>query len=717
MPMKGNREITSRASNRSWLVTMTKRLALLAFVAVGLMFALDRLGALDAFGQKAPRRAVRQIAQPSINADDCSYVKSPDDYRDMAARHRNSISQITEAVAARFDQEGIALVPPESMPRKNFVDNLVFDKMQSAGVQSAPVCTDEEFIRRIYLDLTGRIPSPDDVTNFQKDQNPNKRDILIDALINSPEFVDKWTMFFGDLYKNTSQSSNIPRFVGGSEAFYKFIHDSIEQNKGYDQIATEMITSRGDSYVDGATNFIIGGFVPMGPAQDTYDGYAVQTAQTFLGLSSMDCLLCHDGAGHLDAVNLWGSKTTRADAWGMAAFFARTRRQQVNIATNLQKHLITEATTGEYDLNTTTGNRSSRLPIGNQRNVQPKYMFGNGGGVSAGEDRRTALARYITRDPQFARATVNYLWEKMMVEALVSPANTFDLARLSPDSQLPNGWSLQPHNAELLEALAQEFANNGFDLRHLIRTISQSNTYQLSSKYPGTWKVEYVPLYARKFARRLDAEELHDAVVKATNLPPVTNPATRNGVTLPKMIGFPIVDELGVKKREVQWAMQLPEPSQPQFGQQNGSSANILNTFLRGNRDLNVRQGDPSILQALNMMNNDFISRRTRYVANNATNDAGNNSDGYIAPIPGYNTEKILSTVKRLVETPGLTNEQIVTELYLRTLSRSPRANEMTKVLSYFTPTGNQTAAQAKQAAIESLQWVLLNKVDFLFNY
>ena len=94
------------------------------------------------------------------------------------------------------------------MPRKNFVDDLIFNKMAAGGVQSAPICTDEEFIRRVYLDLTGRIPSAEDVVNFLKDENPIKRDILLDRLIYSPEFNDKWAMFFGDLYKNTANASN-----------------------------------------------------------------------------------------------------------------------------------------------------------------------------------------------------------------------------------------------------------------------------------------------------------------------------------------------------------------------------------------------------------------------------------------------------------------------------------------------------------------------------
>ncbi len=688
--------------NKSAISVTAKRLAFLGFAMTGLMIALDHFGAFDVMGQRAPRRAARQTEITGPTASDCDYLQAPENFRGLQARHRREVSQLTESLASRLTQDDVLLVPPQQMPRKNIIDDLIFNKMAAVGIQSAPVCTDEEFIRRAYLDLTGRIPSAEDVVNFLKDQNPIKRDILLDKLVYSQEFNDKWALFFGDLYKNTSQASNINRMITGREAFHKYILDSLAENKSYAQMATEIIIARGDSYDSGPVNFIVGGNVAMGPAQDTYDGLAVQTATIFLGLSSMDCLLCHDGAGHLDAVNLWGSKVTRADAWGMSAFFARTRRTQSTVAgTNMTRYNVTEAATGEYDLNTNSGNRQNRTPIGNLRSVAPKYFL-TGGGVSNTEDRRTALARYITSDPQFARATVNYLWEELMVEAFVSPSNTFDLARLKANAQMPEGWAPQPSNPELLEALTQEFIGSGYNLRHIIKMIALSNTYQLSSKYPGTWKLDYVPYYARKYARRLDAEEIHDAIVKATNMPPVTNAGTVNGIAFPQMIGFPIVNEAGQKLRDIQWAMQLSDPVEPRL---NGTSAAFLNSFLRGNRDSNLRLADSSILQALNLMNNGFIQTRMTY------------ANGIINPIPNYNTERILSTVRRLVDTPGMTNAEIVAQLYLCTLSRNPTPREMAKALTYFTPTGTQTVAQAKQAAIEDLQWVLLNKVDFTFNY
>src|SRR6185436_13788357 len=109
----------------------------------------------------------------------------------------------------------------------------------------------------------------------------------------------------------------------------------------------------------------VGGIVAMGPQQDTMDGTAVNTASMFLGINAIDCLLCHDGSGHLDAVNLWGSQRTRLEAWGMSAFFARVRRQRQSLSQqpNYAKYIVSELPNGEYQLNTDFGNRQTRAPI------------------------------------------------------------------------------------------------------------------------------------------------------------------------------------------------------------------------------------------------------------------------------------------------------------------------------------------------------------------
>ena len=162
----------------------------------------------------------------------------------------------------------------------------------------------------------------------------------------------------------------------------------------------------------------------MGPAQDTYDGQAVNTAQMFLGINAADCLLCHDGAHHLDSVNLWGAQQTRANLWGLSAFFARTRMPRTVVTQTPQyaKFDVSEAATGEYQLNTTTGNRSARAAQGRVTTVTPRYPF-NGETIPANANRRVSLANIVANDPQLARAIVNYVWEKFMVVAFVSPSN------------------------------------------------------------------------------------------------------------------------------------------------------------------------------------------------------------------------------------------------------------------------------------------------------
>lgn len=661
--------MSKRSAMKPFKAQRIKRLMALAVVAALAVAVFGRFGvsltsraanAQDPQGEGETRK---------ISKSDCDFLRDPEGVKGAAARHREEVARATEYLGATLAERTtseLALVPPQDIPRKNFIDNILFDRMGKDNIQSAPLCTDEEFVRRVYLDVTGRIPAATDVTNFLNNQNVNKREALVDSLVSTPEFVDKWTMFFGDLFQNNARSVSIQRYSGGRDAFHKFIKDSLTANKRYDLMAREMIAATGDNFVDGQVNFIVGGVVPMGPPQDSMDGRAVHTMSMFLGINALDCLLCHDGAGHLDSVNLWGKDRTRLDGWGMSAFYARVRQQQTVISQqpNYFKRTITELPNGEYMLNTNSGNRQNREPVNGSNRVDPKYILG-GGGLNAGENRRQALGRLVTADKQFARAAVNYIWEKIMVEALVSPSNAFDPARLDPAAKLPEGWTLQPHNAELLEALATDFIQNNYDLRKLIANIVKANAYQLSAQYPGTWSLALVPYYARKFVRRMDAEEIHDAIVKATGV----------------MVNYQLRDTLNQPTFTVNWAMQLPDTSEPR-GNAVGA---FLNSFIRGDRDVKPRSQEPSIMQALNLMNNSFVMTRIHQ------NNAG-------------------SLVARLLADAALTPTQIVTQLYLSTLGRNPSTDELNKLTPVF-------SSNTRRDATEAIQWALLNKIDFIFNY
>src|SRR5262245_9919583 len=540
----------------------------------------------------------------SAAGTDCTFLNNPDEYmRNVEGRHA-ARSRLTDQISrAAFDVVPAAsALEANAIPRKNFIDNAIFDRMAAAGIQSAPITSDAEFLRRVTLDLTGRIPSAADMDAFTADTNPSKRDLKIDALIGSPEFIDKWTMFYGDLLRNTPTGTNISLGNEDRDTYYLYIKDAIATNKPYDQIAREVISATGDTLVTGQANWPVNNTISMGPAQDTYDGQAVQLSSMFLGINVADCLLCHDGPRHLDMVNLWGSTQTRRNMWGLSAYFARTRMQRVVVSQGppqVIKWIVSDVNTGDYNLNTTTGNRTARQPINGIRVITPSYPFQTSGspipvgsGTTTGETYRATIGRLITNDLQFSRAAVNYIWGKLMVEAFVNPANTFDLARLDPNNPPPAPWTLQPTNPALLDQLARWFQQNHYDIRALLALITKSSAYQLSSTYPGTWDIAYVPYYARKYVRRLDAEEIHDAIAKASGI-----------------LGNYTIGALP----PVQWAMQLPDTKGPSG---NAAVAQFLNAFGRGDRDANPRRSDGSILQALNLMNNNFVM--TRIHQNNA---------------------------------------------------------------------------------------------------
>ncbi|MGH9659479.1 MAG: DUF1553 domain-containing protein, partial [Bryobacteraceae bacterium] len=459
-------------------------------------------------------------------------------------------------------------------------------------------------------------------------------------------------------------------------AFFHYLRDAVYHEKSFKDIAWELITGSGNNFdvTTGAVNFVIGSSTTMGPQQDTYDTMLAKSASTFLGLSYYDCILCHNGRGHLDQLSLWGSQATRLEALRMAAFFSR---QRLNVRPNnpqtcpatescagqfyFQSTLVNDAAAGAYDLNTNFGNRPNRIPIGNLRSLTPEYRLG--GAPAATESWREAFANSLAADPMFARNIVNRLWKQLFNLGLVEPVDALDPARLDPASPPPAPWNLQATHPELLEKLAVELVAMNYQLRPFLRRLVESSAYQLSSRYEGDWKPEYVPLFARHYARRLEGEEIHDAIAQAT------------GVAGSYMV-FGWADP-------VEWAIQLPEPVEPRG---NGAVNNFMNAFLRGNRDNQTRAQYGSIQQQLALMNDAFVNNRVRVTASPR-----------------------LRAIAQLTS-----NEEILNEIYTSFLSRLPTENERGRALSFLS---RSTTPAARNTAVEDLAWAAINKVEFLFSY
>ena len=569
------------------------------------------------------------------------------------------------------------------------IDAYVMAQLQTLGITPAESTNDYEFIRRVTIDLTGQIPTPAQVLQFVNDPTPTKRANLIDALLGSSQWVDKWTMFYGDLFKNTSSNSQITINNEGRNAFYKWIHDSLANGKPYNQMATELIGAQGTNNTDqtqGNMNFLILNYQGGGPTQDVYDAQTAGTAEAFLGLAHVNCLLCHDGRGHLDSLSLWAGQMTRYKAWQLSSFMSHTgmpgTASPINPATpNAGRLTWWSFTTGttDYTLNTTIGNRPARQPVpGGAKTVSPVYLDG----VSApakGADYRASLAQYVTGDMQFSRAAVNYIWAHLFSVGIVDPPDQFDLDRLDPNNPPPAPWTLQPSNPKLLDALARHFIASGYNIKALLREITNSQTYQFSSRYAGTWNPTWEPYFARHFVRRMWAEELHDSVVIASGIVPTynvsgfSNASTYYGVNSP---GF----------GPISYAMQNSDvKNQPDGG---GDVSQFLDSFLRGDRDLTPRKEEGSILQALSLMNDTFLENKIKSTGTG---------------LAGSNLVTLLNS--------GITDSQLVSQLYLTVLSRYPSATELQTAVTYLSTSGSHN-----QAA-EDLFWSLFNKVDFVFNY
>ena len=595
----------------------------------------------------------------------------------------SSVSRLTRDVSGIVGKAHSDNVPSfQTTPLPDTIDYFIYNALKANRVAPADKTDDYTFFRRVTLDMTGRIPTPDAVMAFVSDPTSNKRALYIDKLLGSSQWVDKWTMFYGDLFQNNASNSQIQRKNEGRNAFYKYLHNSLAANKPFNKMAAELIGAQGTNSFDqtnGQLNYLIGGLVTGGPSQDIFDSQTAMVADQMLGMAHVNCLLCHSGKGHLDTLSLWGSQTTRTQAEQLSSFMAHTWVKNVkivdptNAANNNLYYWSLAAYSTDYALNTTTGNRPARSPVGTIKTLTPVYLFNGGGLPGPGEDYRTALARMVTADPQFARATVNYVWAHLFQIGIVDPPDQFDPMRLDAKNPPPAPWTLQPSNPALLDSLTKHFIASGYDLQALMREITNSETYQLSSTYNGTWDPANQNLFARKLVRRLWPEEIHDAVVQATGVVPSYNVSGfSKDSTTPTVVspGFGLVS----------YAMQLPDvTSVPDGG---GAVSQFLDSFLRGDRDSNPRKEEGSVLQSLNLMNDNFIESRVK-----ATNPGG------------------LSA-----RNAGQPPVQAVDSMFMAVLSRHPNGTEMAAGVALL-QSGN------KGSNLEDLLWTLFNKVDFIFNY
>jgi len=647
------------------------------FIISSLIIGLAATGFLAIHAQEPVQNQRAEGASTTDHSDCLMFGAQRDRYANQAL-HGLRLGQLTDQVSAvrMSAMSAMSASPAISVPggsrtssadisSANLIDGYIFPALKAQGVTPARMTNDYEFVRRIYLDMTGRIPTAAQVTSFVGSTSPTKRADLIETLFAAPQWLDKWTMYFGDQFKaaSTFPSSGTQLYTGGRDGLNTFIRTALTNNTGYDKMALAFIASQGtNNYTQGELNWIITSRVTGGPLQDVWDGEAAAVAETFLGISHMNCLLCHNGRGHLDTISLWAGNFTRYQAWGMSSFFSHVALRNPALDSTVKNgptywYADDAGYKTDYALNTTTGNRPARQPVGTQKTIPPSY-YTNSAGAMSGLNYRQSMAAQVVGDRQCARAAVNYMWAYFFGMGIVDPPDQFDPARLDPNNPPPAPWTLQPSNPELLEALTSDFITSGYDVKHLMRTIVNSQAYQLSSDYdPNVWSPNWQPLFARKLVRRLWSEEVADSISLSAN---IANKFTfDNGNTSA-------------------WAMQYPEPAK--------ETSALLAAFLPGNRDDQPRKQDGAIQQALALMNDGTVMNKLVSTGTGAS-------------------QSLFGQALAITDNTAATNL-----LWLNILSRYPTAAEVASAKTFLS-TGTRSMK------MQELMWTLYNKVDFIFNY
>lgn len=386
----------------------------------------------------------------------------------VMARYQGQVSTFRATIPLGADLAG--------MPKPaNFVDEAVFNKLRLLGIPPSQITDDATFIRRAYIDITGETPTAEEVTRFLAVSAPDKRDKLIDQLVDSPGYADLFANKWNMVLRNKKRKNEDRQ---GTFAFYRWIWNSLYENKPYDQFVREIIAASGDRDHNPATIW----YREVSKNNEQVE----DTAQLFLGLR-IQCARCHH-----HPFERWSQN----DYYSLSAFFTRVGNKTLpNITGN---------TVRDRRIFHNEGVATAKNPRSGQQ-LKPAGLGLEPFDIPADRDPRQYLVNWMAAkdNPFFARALVNRYWKHFFDRGIVEPED--DMRETNP-----------PSNPELLDNLAKNFIANDFDLKWLVRAICKSKTYQLSS-IPNDHNLKDKQNFSRYYPRRLKAEVLYDALHQVTS--------------------------------------------------------------------------------------------------------------------------------------------------------------------------------------------------------
>jgi hypothetical protein len=518
------------------------------------------------------------------------------------------IRTLGKAVAARIavvEKPPMANYPEAA--RNNFIDELVFTKLKRLNIIPSALSTDEEFVRRVYLDTVGLLPTIEESSEFTGSKDAAKRAKLIDALLARPEFAEVWATKFSDLFR----VGLLDQGHKGGRLIYNWLRKSVQADKPYNQFASELLTASGNLFFNPTANFYyITEFSEP-------ENIATNISQVFLGVR-LECARCHN--------HPW-EKWTQDDFWGFAAFFGRMGIKDTY--QNDESQVLLKA-------------KSEVLHPKTKQAVPAKYLDGVTVREGIDEDIREKLAAWMTTpdNPWFSRAIVNRVIKYYLGRGIVEPVDDFRVTN-------------PPTNQALLDALARDFVQNGYSLRHTIRLILNSRVYQLSSEPNETNRTDDLN-YSRYYLKRLMAEQLADALSQVTGIPQ-------------QYRGY----MLGTR------AMSIPQ----------GAPSYFLQTFgrMKAREVICERDDQPDMAQAMHLISGETLQKKV-------TAKGG--------------------LLDRWLADASINDEEIVRRLFVSALSRSPDNRELSIALLPI-----RAGAADRRRAFEDTLWAIFNSKEFLYNH